>query len=101
MKLENPVFKLVQRPAADQAKIRHVLLILAPPGELGLPARDELQRGSAHMLLFGGAMPEPRVAGAEDRSQNAIAGLLAGAADSPHPKTMALGTSLFRQRDCV
>jgi hypothetical protein len=85
MKFENLVFKIVESAAADQAKVGDVLLVLAAPTEAARGAGDELQGGPAHMLLFGGAMPEPGVTGAKYGPKHAIAGVAAGATPARNP----------------
>jgi len=68
VEFENPVFFFVQHAPADQAKIRHIFFILSPPDNPPIFAADLFQTNRADVLLLRDALPEPRVAGAEDPS---------------------------------
>ena len=102
MKFENLVLQLIQRLSAHLAEIGDVLLVLAAPGQPAVTARNVLQRGLAHVLLLCRTVPEPRVAGAEDRPENTVAGMYDVALTlAPQSQAVTLGAGLLRQRDRV
>ncbi len=101
MEFENLVFKLVESPSADQAKVGDVLFVLAAPSELALPARYELQRGPAHVLLFRDTMPKPRVAGTEDRPIDTVTGDRIDIKNGLESETVAVSAGLPSQSNCL
>ena len=72
MKFENGVLVIGQFPAADEAEIRHVFLVLHTPNRFALTARIGFQGNSANVLLFHSAGAESRVAGAKDCAEDAV-----------------------------
>jgi hypothetical protein len=73
VEFENAVFEVVENAPAYQSKVRNKLLILPAPDGLLLAAVVPFDGDAAHGSLPGGAITKAGVAGAEDRSKNAIA----------------------------
>lgn len=99
--LEQLVLEIIQCSPADVAEIGDVLFVLAPPVPLAFPSWNDFQRDSAHVLGLRDTMAKPRVTGAEDGPQHAVARvhLLSGA--GPQPQAMALGAGIPGQRNRV
>jgi hypothetical protein len=75
VKLENPVLGFIEGTPGDQAKIGDVLLVLPPPCLSSLATVREFKGDTAHVFLFLRTVPEARVAGAENPSQNTVTGV--------------------------
>lgn len=90
------VFKIIQRAAADQAKISDIVFVLPHPGQSAVFSRTKRERHLAHVLFFGDAVPEARVARAKDRAQYAVAGAGLASPTRAQSISMAMRAGSFR-----
>ena len=72
MILEHLVLPLGESPPAHQTEVSDELFVFQSPHGFALATRIRLQGHAADVLLLGGALPEPRVAGAENGAKYAI-----------------------------
>jgi len=63
---ENKVFELTQGPAAHHLEIADIILVQAGENHPAILSAARHQADLAHKFLFRNAMPESRVAGAEN-----------------------------------
>lgn len=95
---EHPVFKIIQRAAADQAEIRHIVFVLPHPGQSAVFSRTKRERHLAHVLFLGGAIPEACVTGAKDGAQYTVAG--AGLASPTRAQSISMAMRAGSFREC-
>jgi len=94
---KNLMFKIIQRAAADQAKISDIVFVLPNPGQSAVFSRTKRERHLAHIFFFGGAIPEACVAGAKDCAQYAVAGTGLASPARAQSISMAMRAGSFRE----
>jgi len=95
---KNLMFKIIQRAAADQAKISDIVFVLPNPGQSAVFSRTKRERHLAHVFFLGDAIAEACVAGAEDRSQHTVAG--AGLVSPTRAQSISMAMRAGSLREC-
>jgi hypothetical protein len=90
VKSEKPVFVIVQHPAADEAKVGHVLFPLARIGPPAIAAAAEFQRDRSGVFPFQSELPKAVKTSAKNRTEYAIARRFLSVTDKAHTKTLAM-----------
>ena len=100
MEFEYLILRLIQVTFGHEREIGDVLLILAAPTAALVLASHQMEGHVAEVLFLFHAATEPRVAGAEDRAQNAIARRPVRLASEQEAKPMAVSALLMSEGEC-
>jgi len=90
VKPENPVFVIVQHPAADEAKVGKVLFPLVRIGPPAIAAAAELQGNRPDVIRFSGELPKTVETRAKNRTKYAIARRFPSVMDKAHTEALAM-----------
>ena len=101
MEAEYIIFETVQRAAADQTKVRQILLVLAAEGHAIVLAMAELEIYAAQMLFLSRQVAEASVTNAKDGSKNTVTRNFPIVASRAQSVTMAMRARRFCKRDCL
>jgi hypothetical protein len=89
---EEPVFVIVQHPAADEAKVGNVLFPLARVAPPPIAAAAELERNRADVIRATGEFPKTVETCAKNRTKYAIARCFPSIMDKAHTQALAVRT---------
>ena len=101
MESENPVLVIVQKPLADQAKVRHVLFSFSRIDPATVAALTKFQCHRADLRPFGDAFAETVVTSPEDCAEDAITGYFLVTADKSNAVTRTVRARISGYPDCI
>ena|ERR1700733_2617853 len=101
MEAEYIIFETVQRAAADQTKVRQILLVLAAEGHAIVLAVPELEIYAAQMLFLSRQIAEASIASPKNGPKNTITRNFPIGAARAQSVTMAMRACGFCKRNCL
>ena len=101
MEAENVILERAEGVAAHQAEIGDIFLHFTAISDAIILSVAELDLDAAHTPIPSGAVPETRVAGAENRPKDAITGDFPLVTARAQSITMAMRAGCLCQRNCL